>query len=125
MFTAIYSSPEELQAKVEDYFNSSTDFSYTITGLILALGFSSRSTFYNYLKKPEFSYALNRAKLRIENSYEAYLRMPEVKPTGAIFALKSMGWCDAPQAEDNPENKIETLTENDKDNFIRRFKEDY
>lgn len=125
MSNPIYSSVEDLQQKVDDYFNSASEFSYTITGLILALGFGSRQSFYNYLKKPEFSYALNRAKLRIENSYEAYLRMPEVKPTGAIFALKSMGWNDTPQAEDSPENKVETLTEYDKDDFIRRFKEDY
>lgn len=125
MSNPIYSSVEDLQQKVDDYFNSASEFSYTITGLILALGFGSRQSFYNYLKKHEFSYALNRAKLRIENSYETYLRMPEVKPTGAIFALKSMGWCDTPQAEDSPENKVETLTEYDKDDFIRRFKEDY
>lgn len=120
-----YSSPTDLQKKVDDYFTSSTEFSHTITGLILALGFSSRQTFYNYLKKPDYSEILNRAKLRIENSYEAYLRMPEIKPTGAIFALKSMGWCDTPQAEDSPENRVETLSDHDKDDFIRRFKEDY
>ena len=63
----------------------------TITGLIRFLGFNSRQSFYNYKKKNKFSYAVNRAVLKIEMTYEQQLLMG-LNCTGAIFALKSLGW---------------------------------
>lgn len=64
----------------------------TITGLALFLGFSSKSTLYEYTKQPEFSDSIKRGLLRIEKNYEAGLWSD--KPTGVIFALKNMGWVD-------------------------------
>lgn len=62
----------------------------TIAGLALYLGFRSRQTLYNYNVKPGFAEILERGRLRVEHSYELALRNPSA--TGAIFALKQMGW---------------------------------
>ena len=71
----------------------------TITGLCMFLGFASRDAFYKYEKKEEFRYTIKRARLFIENSYEQDIRNPDIKPTGAIFALKNFGWTDKQQVE--------------------------
>lgn len=64
----------------------------TITGLCLFLGFDSRQSFYDYEKREEFSYIIKKIRLLVENRYELALGTKEV--TGAIFALKNMGWRD-------------------------------
>lgn len=63
-----------------------------LTGLAYFLGFESRQSIYDYEKTGEFSYAIKRARLRIESSYEQYLLSQA--STGAIFALKNFGWAD-------------------------------
>ena len=40
---------------------------YTVTGLALALGFTSRQTLLNYQGKPEFMDTITQAKLKIED----------------------------------------------------------
>lgn len=70
----------------------------TITGLSLFLGFASRQSMYDYEKKnEEFSYAIKRARSRIECAYEKALWGDN--PTGPIFALKQFGWSDKLDAE--------------------------
>jgi hypothetical protein len=64
----------------------------TVTGLTLALGFSSKDTLYAYRDKPEFSYPIKKALLIVENGYEKALR--ESHASGSIFALKNFGWID-------------------------------
>jgi hypothetical protein len=102
---SIFDSPEEMQLKVDEYFNNCPDKktivvglgtmevpAITITGLCLYLGFDSRQSFYDYEQKVEFSYIIKKARLRIENHYEQCLQYGNV--TGAIFPLKNMGWSD-------------------------------
>ena len=135
---ALYSTQGELDKKVEEYFEwikgeyeertgtrkttrkdgSSTEETYTywfeirpretpsITGLAMFLGFESRQSMYDYEKKPEFSYSIKKALLKVENTYENGLW--QEKPTGAIFALKNMGWVD----------KSETTLSGNKDNPV-------
>lgn len=69
----------------------------TITGLALYLGFCSRGTLNEYAKKDEFSDIIKRAMSKVEQSYE--FRLVANNPTGAIFALKNMGWQDKTQQE--------------------------
>lgn len=64
----------------------------TITGMAIFIGFESRQSVYDYEKSGKFSYIIKRARLYVENAYEQAL-MSE-RPTGAIFALKNMGWTD-------------------------------
>lgn len=65
----------------------------TITGLALFLGFESRQSIYDYEENGEFSYIIKNARLRVECEYEKRLSTAQ-SPTGAIFALKNMGWKD-------------------------------
>lgn len=102
-----YNSPEEFEGKVIEYFDQFKPLKEgeereiqnyekrpTITGLCLFLGFESRQSYHDYIERsPEFSYALKRARMRIENIYETFLSEKN-SATGAIFALKNMGWAD-------------------------------
>ncbi|HEY5325742.1 MAG TPA: terminase small subunit [Mucilaginibacter sp.] len=61
----------------------------TIAGLAFFLGFNSRQAFDDYERKGKFAHLLKRCCLRIEALYEK--KLLQQSPTGAIFALKSMG----------------------------------
>ena len=91
---AMYESVEKLEKEIDLYFDAliiSKD-PPTITGLCLFLGFESRQSFYDYQEKQNFTYAIKKARLKIECEYEKSLH--KQSPTGAIFALKNMGWSD-------------------------------
>lgn len=96
-----YKTAEELQKAIDTFFENETHL--TITGLALAIGFASRQSIYDYEKSGEFSYVIKKARLKVENWYEKNLS--EKNATGAIFALKNMGW------SDRIETKNETTTE--------------
>jgi len=89
-----YDSPEKLDKKIQEYLEicKENDTPLTISGLCYHCGFESRQSFYAYEKKPIFSYTIKRARLAIECSYEMKLSKPN--STGAIFALKNLGWID-------------------------------
>lgn len=99
-----YSTPEELQIKVDEYFkllyvddaekdiSEHADATPTITGLVFFLGFSDRASFYDYEKKKDFTHTIKRARLRVENWYEKTLITGSA--AGTIFALKNLGWKD-------------------------------
>ncbi|MBK0378591.1 terminase small subunit [Mucilaginibacter segetis] len=63
-----------------------------LSNLALWLGFNSRQEFETYERNGEFATVVKRARLRIEAEYEKKLHYQSA--TGAIFALKSMGWTD-------------------------------
>lgn len=90
----MFTNPEDFELAYNHYFAQceADEKPYTITGLALALGFESRQSFYDYEKNPEFSYIVRKARLKVEQGYE--LRLFSGQPTGAIFALKNMGWKD-------------------------------
>jgi|ERR1700761_7984262 len=62
----------------------------TIAGLAFFLGFNSRDEFDEYEASGKYAAAIKRARLRIETIYEKKLH--QQAPTGAIFALKNLGW---------------------------------
>jgi hypothetical protein len=68
----------------------------TFTGLALFLGFNSLQEFEDYEKNGEYAFAVKRGHLRVESVYEKKLH--QQSPTGAIFALKKMGWNDRAEA---------------------------
>lgn len=102
----MFKSPEEMQVLIDLYFDGGANKRkivtmtgaivevpmLTISGLVYFLGFSSRDSFYEYEKKEEFTDILKKARLRIEMNYEELLF--DAKCTGAIFALKNLGWED-------------------------------
>lgn len=87
-------SPEEFDKLVDAYVQKcqSAEAPITWTGVALALGFTSREAIDEYAKYDGFSDSVKRAKLIVENAYEA--RLHGNSPTGAIFALKNMRWSD-------------------------------
>lgn len=62
----------------------------TLTGLALYLGFNSKQEFEACETKARYGAPLKRARLRIESIYEKKLHFHS--SSGAVFALKSMGW---------------------------------
>lgn len=88
----MFETPEDFQKKVDEYFVSVKEDVTTITGLALYLGFESRQSFYDYEKKEGFTYIVKNARMKVENAYEKKLFTQTC--TGAIFALKNMGWDD-------------------------------
>lgn len=122
-----FTDPKELDALIEDYFNSPKRFRtkytkdgkaievpiYTITGLMIHLGFCDRSSFYDNLKKPEFSHSLKMARARIEQFYELLLQ--DGLGAGAIFALKNFGWRDVQENKHSGEMSFNLLESKIKD----------
>jgi len=116
----LYSNPKEMESKINEYFDQfklfkpeiekDTTIAYpTITGLVIHLGFVDRVSFYDCLKRPEFSYILKKARTKIEFVYENKLHGQQ--PTGSIFALKNMGWDDKKKIEhDTPQDSVIELT---------------
>jgi hypothetical protein len=109
---ALFNSSKELQLKIDEYFENGAHKRqypssngiieipiYTICGLAYYLGFSSRQSLFDYENRIEFSDSIKKARLRIEMSYEETLQ--DKAPTGAIFALKNMGWSDRSEIDHN------------------------
>lgn len=102
----IFTSAEELQKKIDEYFKQGFRKKkiitkdgreievpkITISDLVLFLGFSDRRSFYQYENKKEFAYTIKKARTFIEREYEELLT--EHNAAGAIFALKNFGWTD-------------------------------
>jgi len=75
-----------------------------VPGLALALGFSSRSSLFDYATRnaghEAFAATIKRAKLRIEAQRVEALVMCRGNPAGMIFDLKNnFGWRDAQAVE--------------------------
>lgn len=94
-----YKTPEEMQAKINEYIKDCEDKEkyLTITGLCYFLGFESRQSFYDYEKREKYSYTVKRARLYIESDYEQNLR--KHGRAGDIFGLKNFGWTDKQEIE--------------------------
>ena len=80
-----------------------------LTGLILALGLSSRASLDEYGQRQEFLNSVKKAKLRIEMEYERDLRSRN--PSGPIFALKNFGWTDKQDLELSGNVAVKTLAD--------------
>ena len=86
-----YKTPASLEKVIKKYFDVTPDEELTVTGLALACG-SGRENLDNYMRRPEFTSLVKRAKAVVENSYERSLR--RTGRSGDIFVLKNMGWSD-------------------------------
>ena len=98
----VIATPEEMDELIDAYISmcgkSRPKTPLTLTGMILALGLSSRESFDHYKTYgDEFSDSVKRGKLYIENAYETKLH--GTTATGSIFALKNFGWRDKPEDE--------------------------
>lgn len=71
----------------------------TLSGLALFLGFESLQAFIDYEQNGHYAHILRRARLQIEAEYEKQLSTQPA--TGAIFALKSLGWMEKQAEKDH------------------------
>jgi hypothetical protein len=96
---AIIETPAEFDRLVDEYRDLCRYLGEPVTfaGMAAHLGFASRQSFYDYEKRPDFSYSVKRARLLVEAEYEK--KLSSTAPTGAIFALKNHGWNDKQQVE--------------------------
>ena len=87
-----YTDPALMQDKIDEYFR--IDKVPTVPGLAYHLGFASTVSLIDYTAKKEFSFAIKRAKLKIEafNAKQLHEKIGNV--SGIIFTLKNMGWRD-------------------------------
>ncbi|WP_462266062.1 terminase small subunit [Mucilaginibacter sp.] len=81
----------------------------TLSGLAHFLGFESRKAFEAHAARSKYTRLLRRARLKIEAEYEKKLHYQS--STGAIFALKNMGWLEKATAHDTA--TVMTVTVND------------
>ena len=80
----------------------------TIAALVFHLGFNSREEFDALEEKGRYSAILKRARLRVEAAYEKRLLQPS--PSGAMFALKNLGWNEKADTEKAVGNIAKKLT---------------
>ena len=125
-----YKTSQEMQAKIDEYFASCEGEvlrdkegevvldkygdpvvvgkrPYTVTGLALALGFTSRQALLNYQAKREFFDTITRAKTRIEQYAEERL-FDKDGANGAKFSLANNfeGWKEKQQIEADVTNDV-------------------
>ena len=95
----VVETPERFTELAEEYISKCEDNNktMTITGLALHLGFASIQSIHDYAKYDGFEFAVKRARLYIEHSYE--LKLSGNNVAGPIFALKQFGWSDKQQIE--------------------------
>lgn len=91
-----FKTVEELQKKIDEYFEVTPSEEITWTGLALHLD-TSRETLREYRERPEFVDSLKKALLRVENGYEKDLK--KYGRSGTIFALKNFDWKDKTESE--------------------------
>lgn len=94
-----FNSPEDLQDKVDAYFEE-CDMNgkpYTMSGLALALDID-RKTLVNYSKDEKFFPTIKKARQKVETYLEESLQTGSV--AGVIFNLKNnFGWKDKTEVE--------------------------
>jgi hypothetical protein len=85
---------------------------YTITGLALALGFTSRQALLNYEGKEEFVDTIKRAKARVERYSEERL-YDNHGSNGAKFALANnfKGWTEKQTIEADVNSRMDIVVE--------------
>ena len=87
-------SPQEFERLAAEYVTEchKAQQPALFTGLALYLGFTDRHALIEYGERPAFAHVVKRARALIEAEYEQKLERD--RPTGAIFALKQVGWAD-------------------------------
>lgn len=103
-----WDSVADLQAQIDEYFDSTPLGEQTITGLALHLG-TNRETLCNYERSENFFDTIKTAKARIEHAYE----MRGLDKGGAfdIFRLKNMGWKDKYEQSVTVNKTVDDLTD--------------
>lgn len=103
----IWTDPTAFDNAVDAYFEAckAAEEPPLWTGLALHLGFESRDSLNDYAAKPEFSYSVKKALMRIENKYEKSA-LTAKNPAAPIFALKNFGWKDKSEIDSTIKQEV-------------------
>lgn len=97
-----YTDPSDMQIKIDEYFRDCDERQkpYTVTGLALALGFTSRQNFLEYQARAPYTDTITRAKARVEQYAEERLYDSQ-GANGAKFSLANnfKGWKESQNVE--------------------------
>ena len=94
-----FKSVEELEKKINAYFEDENNKPYTICDLAVWLD-CDRKTLTNYQNKDEFFPTIKRAKTKIEANIEKNALLGLFNPTFSIFNMKNnFGWKDKQEIE--------------------------
>ena len=106
-----FKSVEELEKKIEAYFDDEKNKPYTICDLCVWLD-CDRQTLLNYQEKGEFFDTIKKAKTKIEASIEKRALLGVYNPTFAIFNMKNnFGWQDKHEVDTTNSNRIEIIND--------------
>lgn len=107
-----FNLPADIDSKADEYFISCASGSVppTLSGLALALGFSSRTALLGFNASPEIMFALERAKSRVENYTEALLYSRDGVRGAELSLRTNFGWGKDEKDSASPDfGKIEVL----------------
>lgn len=92
-------SPERMDELITEYIAMRTQAEepITLTGALNHMGLYSRASLAEYEGRDGFSEPIRRLRGLVADAYEK--RLHGNSPTGAIFALKNMGWSDKQELE--------------------------
>ena len=113
----LYSSVEDMQKIIEEYFDicDEKEKPYTMSGLAYALSMDRKSLL-NYSKDEKFFPTIKKAKERVEQQLEENALMGKANSTFTIFNLKNnYGWKDNIEVEGNTQSKITIVNSLPKD----------
>lgn len=106
-----FKSVEELEKKIEAYFDDEKNKPYTICDLCVWLD-CDRQTLLNYQEKEEFFDTIKKAKTKIEASIEKGALLGVFNPTFSIFNMKNnFGWQDKQEIDTTTSNRIEIIND--------------
>lgn len=108
-FRSFRFTPDQLQAKIDEYFENggtirevilgsgSNKYTrsfrlYTLTGMCLYCGFNDKDHFFQLERNNSYKSVIKRARSKIEQIYEENLQTSG--NSANIFALKNFGWVD-------------------------------
>jgi len=103
-----YKTVEEMQYKIDEYFENQDLFGkpYTITGLALHLGFSGRQGLFEYKAKKQFTDTIARARTKVESYAESRL-FDRDGARGAEFTLRcNYKWRDTETTDDKSDGLL-------------------
>lgn len=101
-FIKAYENAEELEKKIDEYFDNTLENECTRSGLALYLGITTKTlkNYENGTQGDDIKFLVERAITRIEAGLEKKLINVRGNPTGTIFALKNVaGWKDNQDVE--------------------------
>ncbi len=113
----LFKSVEELEEKIQDYFNYCDENKkpYTITGLAVFLD-TDRATLVRYQEKDQFCNTIKKAKAKIEANMEERALIGQSNHVFTMFSMKNnYGWSDKGESDtnddaiDNVQNVLVTI----------------